>query len=168
MNQKKLYLLRHAQAENSFGEPDNMRKLSSQGRVQSRTVAAMMREKGWVPDKILVSSAVRTRMTVDHGEWGDHIEKVIEPSFYNAETEILLDSIRTQNSRFNSLLLVAHNPGIHQLAINLAMDDERTTYYHNLMIGYPPCTLSVLSCPVEEWGDLMPDENHLQNLIKPD
>lgn len=101
--------------------PDHDRPLTARGR---RSVAAMrqaMRELGLAPDVVLLSSSRRTVETLQALEpWDDM--PLIEPmdSLYLANPTQLLAALRDVAETVRSVLLIGHNPGMHDLALDLA------------------------------------------------
>lgn len=58
-----LVLIRHAEAEYSWGTPDIARPLTAQGHEQSKRLGRLLAEHGIVFDKLYVSAAQRTQET---------------------------------------------------------------------------------------------------------
>ncbi len=80
-----------------------------------------MREFGLLPDLILVSTAKRTLETMDALEpWDD--TPLVEPldDLYLASDTRLLAILRGVAETVRTVLLIGHNPGMHNLAILLA------------------------------------------------
>ena len=138
-----LLLLRHAKS--SWDDPklsDRDRPLNKRGR---RAVAAMrqaMQDLGLSPDLILVSTARRTQETLAALEPWDETP-LIEPleSLYLASARQLLDILRGTNETVRSVMLIGHNPGMHELAVSLAgsLESEQT---HRLREGFPTAALA--------------------------
>jgi phosphohistidine phosphatase len=117
-----LLLLRHAKSSwDDAALPDRDRPLNKRGR---RSVAAMreaMRDLGLAPDMVLVSPARRTQETLAKLEpWDD--TPLIEPmeALYLASAKELLGVLHDVNETVRSVLLIGHNPGMHELAVMLA------------------------------------------------
>src|SRR4051812_48774268 len=62
---KRLSLIRHANAEQDLDVRDFERPLSRKGRGEAEEMAKRFHERGHVPDLILTSAAVRTRETAE-------------------------------------------------------------------------------------------------------
>lgn len=80
-----------------------------------------MREMGLIPDVVLVSTAKRTLETLDALEpWDD--APLIEPmdQLYLASVPQLLAALHGVAETVRSVLLIGHNPGMHELAVHLA------------------------------------------------
>ena len=65
-------------------------------------------------------------------------------SLYNASASLLLDTVRETKETVRSVMVVAHNPGIHELAITLAGADRNfaDTTLRRLSEGYPSGALT--------------------------
>ena len=157
----KLYLLRHAQAEGGFDKNDKDRALTTHGIEQSKEVSAHLKSI----DLCLCSSATRTKMTLENAiEGGTKISNTSHlDELYNAPAGVLLNAVQQADTSKN-LLLIAHNPGIHQLANILCSEDE-TTIREKLWFQYAPATLSILDCSIQKWADIQPAQNILLNFI---
>ena len=119
---RQLLLLRHAKS--SWDEPgltDHARALNARGRRAAVAMARAMRELGLAPDIIVVSSARRTLQTLEALRPFEH-SPLIEPmnALYLAPWQLLLEGIRTVPPTARSLLMIGHNPGLHELALALA------------------------------------------------
>jgi phosphohistidine phosphatase len=119
---RQLLLLRHAKS--SWDDPrlsDHARPLNARGRRSASAMADAMRELGLAPDVVLVSSARRTLQTL---EALAPIEgsPLVEPmdALYLAAWPSLLDVLRGVRETARSVLLIGHNPGLHELALALA------------------------------------------------
>lgn len=157
---KRLLILRHAQAMGTeTGGTDKTRKLSPNGVKDAQALGHLMIKEGLTPDLILCSAATRTRETLDgvmESLEGGKIEYL--DRLYNADFDVLLNAIHEAADDVETLLLVAHNPGIHALAARLAADDGSAAV-DRLSMSYAPATLTVLDCDVEAWSDIKPYEN---------
>jgi phosphohistidine phosphatase len=116
-----LLLLRHAKSSwDSAGVPDRDRPLNARGRRAAAAMRRAMREFGLIPDLILVSSAKRTMETMSALEpWDD--TPLIEPmdDLYLATEALMLATLRSVAETVRTVLLIGHNPGMHELAVTL-------------------------------------------------
>ncbi|WP_149540975.1 SixA phosphatase family protein [Siccirubricoccus phaeus] len=119
---RQLLLLRHAKSSwDDPGLPDHARPLNARGRRAAAAMAQAMRDLGLAPDIVLVSSARRTLQTLEAltpFEGGALVEPM--ESLYLAPWPQLLEAIRAAAPTARSLLLIGHNPGLHELALALA------------------------------------------------
>jgi phosphohistidine phosphatase len=115
----RLYLLRHAKAApQAAGAEDRDRPLAEKGERAMREVGAWAEEAGLAPELILCSPAVRTRQTLvlllPH--IGGRPEVKLEDGLYLADAEALAARLRRVAAKCASVLLLGHNPGLHELA----------------------------------------------------
>lgn len=138
-----LILLRHAHAEPAAaGQDDLARALSPIGRDEARAAGEWLREHGLRPDRVLCSSARRTRETLQAlGDLGDP-EVREDPSIYDASPGTLA-ALADANRDAERLLLVGHNPGLEQLAA--LMHSGQSGDYR----GMPPGGIALLRLPAD-------------------
>lgn len=140
---RQLILLRHAHAESATsGQDDLERPLSETGQAEARAAGDWLREHGLQPDRVLTSSAVRTRETLAAlGDIGG-AEVYDDASIYEASPGTLV-ALADANRDAERLLLVGHNPGLEQLAA--LIHSGQTGDYR----GMPPGGIAVLTLPVD-------------------
>lgn len=118
-----LYLLRHAKS--AWDEPaleDHDRPLSARGKRAARAMARHFRGLKADPELILCSSSERTRATLDLVMPGFAAAPIVavERGLYLAGAESMLARLRRVEDRVERVLLLGHNPGLHELALLLA------------------------------------------------
>jgi phosphohistidine phosphatase len=118
---RQLLLMRHAKSSwDDAGLPDRDRPLSDRGRRAVLAMRAAMRDLGLAPDVVLVSPAVRTLATLAALEpWDDTPLTEVMEALYLADTAKLLAALHGVAETARSVLLVGHNPGMHELATTL-------------------------------------------------
>jgi len=121
---RQLLLLRHAKS--SWDDPglsDHARPLNARGRRAAAAMSGAMRELGLQPDLVLVSSSRRTLQTLEALTPFDD-NALIEPmdTLYLAPVSLLLEAVRKVPETVRSVLMIGHNPGLHELALELAGD----------------------------------------------
>jgi phosphohistidine phosphatase len=118
-----LYLLRHAKAVPAEdGGTDRERPLEPRGRRAAQAMAAWIGEHHLLPDLVLCSPSLRTRQTLDLITPGfERPPKIaLDEGLYLAAAERLLARLRRVPASAERVLLVGHNPGLHELALFLA------------------------------------------------
>lgn len=126
-------IARHAHADwPAFPGSDFDRPLTPRGETDARQAAAAMRAAGHVPSLLLVSPARRTRQTarifVDELRLPATSIRLID-ELYNASAAMLEAQLRQALGQQDGLLLLlAHNPGISQLAQQLTSDRARVHF----------------------------------------
>jgi phosphohistidine phosphatase len=118
---KYLHLLRHAKSSwDEPGLPDHERPLAPRGRKACAKLARYVRRQGIRPELVLCSSSRRTRETLELISTvleGAVIE--IEDGLYGADSYGLLTRLSDLPESASSVLVIAHNPGLQDLAITL-------------------------------------------------
>jgi len=164
---KTLYILRHAKAQSSAGLSDKDRPLAPKGVEDALILGRTMAAKDYVPEKVLCSAAKRTRQTCEQvlGSFPG-LEAEYSDALYSASRGEWLAVIQDMDDKYNSLLLVGHNPAIHGIAALLAQE-ERPAHMDRLSVGYATASLSVLRCPIKSWSDIQPAANPLIDFMDP-
>jgi phosphohistidine phosphatase len=141
---RELILLRHAHAENAMpGQEDHDRALSARGRAEAAAAGAWLRDHGYLPDRVLCSSARRARETLDlaqdaigHGE----TERV--DAIYEATPGQLI-ALADAHRDVQRLLMVGHNPGLEHLAALMSTGQSGD------FRGMPAAGIAVLRLPAD-------------------
>lgn len=120
---KRLYLLRHTKS--SWDDPtlsDHDRPLSGRGKRAADRMAEHLRTHGVHPDLVLCSSSRRTVQTLERIALalGTGVDVRTEGGLYAAGSDALLARLRDLQDSVGSAMLIAHNPGIQDLAVDLA------------------------------------------------
>jgi phosphohistidine phosphatase len=119
---RQLLILRHAKSSwDDAATPDRDRPLNARGRRSVVIVRQAMQDLALAPDLVLVSTARRTLQTLEALEpWGD--APLVEPmdNLYLADTGQLMATLNGVAETVRSVLLIGHNPGLHDLATTLA------------------------------------------------
>ncbi|WP_055638413.1 SixA phosphatase family protein [Streptomyces griseoruber] len=150
---RRLVVLRHAKSDWPGGVPDHERPLA---------------ETGCVPDLALVSTAVRARQTwqLASAEWDAPPPVRHDPRLYAAEVPELLDVVRETPAGIGTLLLVAHNPGLEELVLELAGDDLGHAL-DDVRLKFPTSAIAVLAWHGPGWHSLSPGTALLTSVIVP-
>ena len=152
---RQLLLLRHAKS--SWDDPqlsDHARPLNLRGRQAAAVMAKEIKRLGLRPDLVLVSSARRTLQTLAALDPWDTPPRT-EPmdALYLAPKTDLLDIVRAATPEARCIMLVGHNPGLHELATLLAGDDAGDPQAQRLGSFYPSGALSEFAVE-PPWHDL--------------
>lgn len=150
-----LLLLRHAKS--SWDDPklaDRDRPLSKRGRRAAAAMRKAMLDLGLTPDVVLVSPSRRTQETLAALEpWDDTplVEQV--EALYLATAPQLLAILRGVNETVRSLMLIGHNPGMHELAVLLASTTAANDANRRVTAGFPTAALAEFSVATQ-WQQL--------------
>lgn len=163
-----LHLLRHAKAapEDDRTE-DHLRPLSRPGREEARLVAAGLPAALGSVDLVLCSTALRTRETAFYvlAGFAAPLWVVFEDELYLAALPALMRRLRRLDEGTGAVLLIGHNPGLHELALALAAEDSPG--YPTLAEGRFP-TASRASFVIETgWAELGRSRHALRDFVTP-
>lgn len=117
---RQLILLRHAKAaaDSDTGE-DFDRALAKRGREDAPGIGEALAGAGAEPDVVLVSGARRTRETWGLvASWFPDAKVEFLDRLYLADTDTLMRAAEATGAE--RVMIVAHNPGLHELASRLA------------------------------------------------
>ncbi|MDX6742553.1 SixA phosphatase family protein [Actinocorallia sp. A-T 12471] len=135
---KKLLVLRHAKAEVGLGLADHERPLAERGLRDSAAMGAHLKREGLLPDLVLCSTALRTRQTLD----GLALDAPVEftRGIYTGDGYDLLTLVQITPEEVGTLLIVGHNPAVHELAVITG---------NAPVAEFPTCALAVVE--LESW-----------------
>jgi phosphohistidine phosphatase len=120
---RRLWLLRHAKSSwDDTALADHDRPLSARGEKAARRIGRHLAATGAAPALVLCSSARRTVQTLTGIGAGlaTNCTTSIENDLYAASGDELLRRLRDVAADVPSAMLIAHNPGIQDLALLLA------------------------------------------------
>jgi len=165
---RRLMLLRHAKTERAEpGGSDRDRKLAPRGRADAPTIGAYMARHGFTPDRALVSTAKRASETwaLIEAAFSAPPQVAFEDRLYQAGPEQLLDVIR-ETSGARSLAVVGHNPGLHELAVQLIAAGN-VDARQRVSEGLPTSALVVIDLAFDDWSQLHPRTGRLERFVSP-
>ena len=161
-----LYLLRHAKS--SWSDPtlaDHERPLSPRGRRDAKRIADHLLRLGIAPALVLCSTSRRTRETLDLVRPAlDAATVSLEPELYAASAETLLERMHAVPEQVSSLMLIAHNPGLEELALLVASDGPELG---RLETKFPTAALATLTLPRATWQRLSEADAVLAAFVVP-
>ncbi|MBZ9771477.1 SixA phosphatase family protein [Mesorhizobium sp. CO1-1-8] len=142
---KQLLLLRHAKS--SWDDPaldDFDRPLAERGLKAARLMGRELAARDWLPDLALVSAALRTRDTwrLVATELPTHPRIAFIEALYGASATGILGQVHQTDPSCGSLLVIAHNPGLEDLAKQLARSGSETTARKTLDDKFPTSALA--------------------------
>jgi phosphohistidine phosphatase len=160
---KTIYLLRHAKAEvRDEKAPDKERKLVQSGIEDAGTIAKNLRAAGFMPELILSSDpprALETAKIFAKKLKFEGPEIIINEKIYTTDdAESLLKIIKGLDERYNSIMMVGHDPTLSELAHLLAK-----AFNFNL----PKAGILGIECKKKRWSDIVPGNNQVQLFMAP-
>jgi phosphohistidine phosphatase len=149
-----LHLLRHAKSSWKDDVEDRERPLNRRGREAARLVGQHLPATARDIDLVLCSSAVRTRETLDLVLAGftPRPRCLIENGLYLADRDELIERLQQLAESQVNVLLIGHNPGLHELAVALAEPDNPRV--RALTSGKFPTAARVSLCVATRWAAL--------------
>jgi phosphohistidine phosphatase len=117
-----LHLLRHAKSSWDDDTDDHERPLDRRGRAAARLIGESLPKAAGALDLVLCSSALRTRETAELvlAGFGKAPRILHEDGLYLASASDLMERLRGIDERWDAVMVIGHNPGLHELAIALA------------------------------------------------
>ena len=166
---KTLFLLRHGKS--SWADPslvDFDRPLNGRGRKAAARMGAFMAEEGLKPDFIYSSSSARTKETFWRFQesFGEELEVEFVDDLYHSSSILMLNRVQNAPSQKNSLMLIAHNPGIHDAALRF-LGYGSPADINRLDFKFPTGALVQFSFRAEVWWDVNFEEGKLERLVFP-
>ncbi len=161
----RLLLMRHAKSSwDDESSPDHDRPLAKRGRGAAELMGKHLRTAGLLPDLVLCSSARRTRETLERLQLPE-TETRFEGPLYGASDRGILAVIHESGGDAGTLLVLGHNPGMQDLAIDLAGADlgEGAS---RLRERFPTGALAVFETD-EAWRDLAARHVRLASFVVP-
>lgn len=163
----RLWLLRHAKSSwDDPGVEDRERPLASRGERAADRMRDYVAAEGIRPALVLCSSALRTRQTLARvlPALEPELEVRVESSLYTFDAAPLLDRLRAVSEGVASVMLIGHNPAIHELAVILATRGERV---EALAQKYPTGALAEIDFPAGSWHQVGTAPGHLTRFVVP-
>lgn len=124
---KRLILTRHAKS--SWDDPltpDHDRPLNERGKAAAADLGQWLASRGYIPDEVLCSDALRTRKT-----WSGIAPALpgtpvleLKPALYHAGPDVMLAVLR--HATGNTVMMIGHNPGIAEFAARLVAQAPAT------------------------------------------
>jgi phosphohistidine phosphatase len=170
---RRLMLLRHAKTEhNAPSGRDRDRRLDERGRRDAAEIGGWIARHPPFPDSVLVSPATRAHQTWDVAwqamkDFCPEPQVELVPELYGAGMSQLLQTIREASAADpRRLMLVGHNPGMHELALALVGSGDaagRKALTDNL----PTSGLAVFGFAVDDWTDVAFHRGQLVLFVSP-
>jgi phosphohistidine phosphatase len=165
---RRLILFRHGKAVPHDIAPDFERGLTVRGMADSAEMGAYLAREAIEPDLALISPSERTRMTWDSAKVAlSGTEARVDRSLYLATSESLLRAIQAVGDRVGTLLVIGHNPSLHDLGLELIGFGDRYALAR-LREHLPTASIIVLDCEIDHWSDLAPRSARLERFRMPD
>jgi phosphohistidine phosphatase len=157
---KTLYVLRHAKSSwDNAKLADFDRPLNNRGETAAPFMGQLMATNGFIPDVIVSSPAVRARETARLAKEAAHISADIvhDERIYEASPRTLQSVVSSINDRFDSAMLVGHNPGMEGIIRLLTGKSEEM----------PTAALAVVDLDIQKWNEVDSGLGSLRRIVRP-
>lgn len=157
---KTLYILRHAKS--AWDDPnlaDFDRPLNDRGVTTAPFMGEVMRSRGYMPEVIISSPAVRARDTARLAKEsaGFEVEIQHDERIYEASPQTLRKVAMSTDDRYSSLMLVGHNPGMEGFV----------RYLTGKLETMPTAALAVIDLDIDSWKQIDVGVGQLRQIIRP-
>jgi phosphohistidine phosphatase len=166
---RRLILFRHAKAERPGpGMDDRDRALEPRGRHDAKVIGGYLVHHGFAPDLVVLSPSHRTLETWEHARTAfARLPKTIEDArLYDASPQTILDVIRDTSAAAHSVMLIGHNPGLHDVA-RLLIASGDIEHREKLNEDFPTSALAVIDFALDDWRKVHPDGGRLERFVSP-
>lgn len=144
---KRLLLMRHAKSSwAQAGLTDFDRPLKPRGEQASLLMGRLLQQNDLTPAHILSSSAERAQATAQLvlTQFSPAPELELTDELYHASPRTLVSCIHETDERYDSLLLIAHNPGLEELIYQWTSE----------FVAFPTAALALFQWPFERWSQI--------------
>ena len=165
----RLFLLRHAKS--SWSDPslhDFDRPLNKRGSKDAPKIARAMKDRGYNPDRILCSSAQRTKETLAGviPSLSGEVSLRLLDSLYEGNAPDYLVLLREYARESKQVMVVGHNTGLQDIAIRL-INKADAAMLQDLEAKFPTAALAVIDFDCDSWDQVTADSGKLIDFIKP-
>ena len=157
---KTIFLLRHAKSSwNDPGLADFDRPLNERGKKAAPFMGKLMQEKGFAPEIIVTSPAVRARTTASLVKEAGRLAGPLtfEPAIYEASPQGIRQVVSELSDSIKSVLIVGHNPGMEGFI----------RYLTGRMEPMPTAALAVIPMDIDRWDNISEGCGTLQEVFRP-
>jgi phosphohistidine phosphatase len=120
------------------------------------------------PELVLTSSAARARRTAEvaHAALGDGVPLDVERALYGADPDDIVARLRLVGDEVGSVMVVGHNPALHDLALLLVSPDDGDGRAR-LEAGFPTGALARITLDGARWTEVAAGSGRLDELFLP-
>lgn len=97
---------------------------------------------------------------------GPNVATHTDDGLYGAYAPELLDRLREVGQDIPSVMIIGHNPGLHDLALELTGDGDEAAI-SQLHTKFPTGALATLDVGRTGWDELAPGQAYLTSLVLP-
>ena len=161
-------LMRHAKSSwQDISLKDFDRSLNKRGNKNAVTIGKFINSQKEIPDIIFSSSAKRTRETLERADINSRNQSpMFLDELYLATASELLKIIQLTPEEFSHVMIIGHNPGLHELFLKLTAKADPAHFailYQNL----PTSAYGQISFEVNDWKDIQKGSGSLNIFATP-
>ena len=121
-----------------------------------------------IPDRVMISPAARTQETWKFAAtaFRPAPAAMTAEQLYNATPHGIFALIKEPQASAHSLLIVGHNPGLHELALMLIASGD-VDMRERLREKLPTSGLVIIDFAFDNWGKLHPQSGRLERFVSP-
>ena len=160
-----LHLLRHAKSSWDDDGDDHARPLNRRGREAARLIGGNLPKVVSGFDLVLCSSALRTRETAELalGGFKPGPKILFEDALYLANHAALMLRLCQIDERYDAVMVIGHNPGLHELAMALATPDS--VGFSTLINGKFPTGVRCRFVIATSWAEIDSERHRLIDYV---
>lgn len=163
---KRLGLLRHAKSDwDDLSLRDFDRGLNARGRKGARLMGDHIKTQGGRWDLALASPAERVKLTLEAS--GLDLPVQFEESAYLADSSSLMQLLSACDDTADAVLLLGHNPGLQELALELVAPDAENDLFREVLQKYPTAAFAMLELEIDSWQDIEPGCGRIVHFARP-
>lgn len=161
----RLHLLRHAKSDRDEALEDHERPLSRRGRVAARCVGESLPLALGALDLVLCSTSLRTRETAKLvlARFAPAPPIRFEEALYLTGRAALMRRLSQLDESVGAVIVIGHNPGLHELALALAASDSPR--YPALASGKFPTTARASFVIDQPWATIARSRHKLTDYV---
>ena len=161
---KRLILIRHAKSswDDAFTD-DHARVLNKRGQASATAIGQWMGNKGYLPDVVLCSDAMRTEQTAKLilAHLTPTTPLKLSAMLYHAVPDTILDLVQKETA--DTVAIIAHNPSIGMFANALV----RIAPDHHRFSDYPTCATTIIDFDIDTWMMMEPGSGTCVDFVVP-
>jgi phosphohistidine phosphatase len=160
---KQLILFRHAEAAEKFNnQPDKERQLTTVGKTNAAQIGAYLYREKFLPNVIISSDAKRAKQTAQiiSSQLAFDANGILYDSllYEVSSPRIFLQQVNTIPDRFETVMLVGHNPIFTSMAEYFTSDSKG---------ALPPAAAMIIRFEVDSWKEVSEGNGTIEEYIYP-
>lgn len=139
--------MRHAKSSWRDKElSDFDRPLKRRGQQAALKMGKHLKSQHIIPSHVITSAAERAQATAELviSQFQDPPELELREELYQALPKTIVRVIQDTDDRFDSLLLIGHNPGLEELVFQWSAD----------FVDFTTCAIAHYELPIDKWSEL--------------